>query len=479
MRTLRILVVDDDAFVLKTLAKALAKDGAEVSTASDGNEAAALARETPFDLVFTDLKMPGMDGIEVLKAVKALRPAAEVIVITGYGTVETAVEALKQGAYDYVTKPIDFGDLRAKVAEAAARIDLGHNVQLLDTDAPETPVRFGRLVGSSQPMSDVYRLIEKVAGGDCSVLIEGESGTGKELVAREVHQRSRVAGGPFVAVDCGALPESVVERELFGHEKGAYTGAHEAGPGYFEAADGGVLFLDEIANLGIPVQAKLLRVLETGALFRIGRPEPVRVNVRVLAATNQDLRKLTEQGAFREDLYYRINVVSIRLPPLRERGGDVLLLAHFFLRHLMRSNRLPEKHLSKQMEWILKNYSWPGNVRELENVIHRAVTVCESDVLTPADLPEFITSRWARGLSEGDGEMRSLSAIKRAVVDSFEKSILEQTLMATEGNVTRASERLGAGRTALQRLLKKHGINSQSFRCNKADTPLPRNGNTT
>src|SRR6266536_1087221 len=408
-KPVRVLVVDDEPVLLRAMEALLAKKGHHVTALDSPIMATQKLAQEDFDVALLDVKMPDLSGLELLTAVKHRRPEVEVIMMTGHATVETALAAVKAGAYDYLTKPFDDVELVARaVAKAAERKHLFDRNRELETALRQkegVPAGDG-LVGTSGPMREVTRMIDAVAYSAATVLVQGESGTGKELVARALHAKSPRRGQPFVALNCGALTETLLESELFGHVKGAFTGAQRAQKGLFDAADGGTIFLDEIGDIPPATQVRLLRVLQEGEIKRVGSAESVRVDVRVIAATHRDLPKLVKSGKFREDLFYRLNVINIPLPPLRDRVEDVPLLAHHFLRRY--AERLSKKVRSVAPEALelLSSYRWPGNVRELENAIERAVVLCRGDVVGPADLPPAVTGRTAPLVREarGNGE---------------------------------------------------------------------------
>ena len=441
MHPMRVLVVDDEVLIRKMFVRVLQEEGFAVTGAGSGAEALAIFEGDEFDLVITDLRMPGGDGLGLLRGVKAKRPETEVVVITGYGTIQTAVAAIKEGAYNYITKPLNKHELLRIAHEIAEKLELRGRVAQLQSQLQE---RYGlhNLVGRAPVMQRVYDLIERVRNSDCNVIIVGESGTGKELAARAIHFTGPRAEKPFVAVNCGALPETIAERELFGHERGAFTGAVRTQPGYFETAHRGTIFLDELPELSPATQVRLLRVLQQREILRVGSTQPIPIDVRVLAATNQDPEECVKRGTLREDLYYRLNVVTIVLPPLRERPDDVAWLAEHFLDKCAQKLRQPKKSLTVGALDVLRNYAWPGNVRELENVIERAVVLCHPEVLEAGALP---------GLAVVSVPVQPgvpLGQAKRKLQDSFERDSIAQALRASEGNVTRAAQSLGMARTA-------------------------------
>jgi DNA-binding NtrC family response regulator len=442
--TVDLLVVDDDPEFRDTLRSRFARHGFEVRTAASGDEALGLAEQRNFDVAIFDMMMPGMTGLELLKRFKAAHPECEIILLTGQGSIETAVEAMKLGAYDYLQKPFPLKDLEAVAVKAFERRNLRkENTQLkviLQRTQPSS-----EMVGQSPAMLEVLRLIERAGPSEKAILILGESGTGKELVARALHRQSRRAEKPMVVINCAALPESLLESELFGHEKGSFTGAVSAKPGLFEVADGGTLFIDEIGELPGPLQAKLLRVLEDGSLRRIGSVQERRVNVRLLAATNRDLSKEVESKRFREDLYYRINVMSLELPPLRERKGDIPLLVRHFLG--------PGWEIESAASEAMERYPWPGNVRQLINAIDRAKILSESETIRLKDLPKEVVSH-----APGTSSNGSIAVEVTDDLASIQRSKVVEVLRREAGNKSKSARALGIDRRKLYRLLEKYAI---------------------
>jgi two-component system response regulator AtoC len=437
----RILVVDDDPASRDLLRKVLATEGHQVIQAADGREALAELSRQPADLVVSDIRMPDVDGVQLLEKMREAAPDVPVILVTAFGDVEGAVDAIRRGAFDYLAKPYDVDAIRLLVRRALAQSALVSENRELRRQVRDK-YRLEGIVGRSESMLQVFKTAARVAQSEATVLIEGESGTGKEQVARAIHGASRRAEGPFVAVDCGAIAEGVLESELFGHARGAFTGAQTSRRGLFEEASRGTLFLDEMGDVGPALQARLLRALQEGEIRRVGANEPIPVDVRVLAATNKDLARLVKDGKFREDLYYRINVVNIRLPPLRERREDIPLLAeHFAAKH----GRAEGAAITAEARELLLAHDWPGNVRELENVIARALALNPSGLVTPDDLPDRL-----RGLPPG---VPPLGSTDRPTLEEVERRYAARVLSETGGNKTRAAEILGIDRKTLYRIL--------------------------
>ncbi|WP_288956962.1 sigma-54 dependent transcriptional regulator [uncultured Desulfovibrio sp.] len=450
-----ILVVDDDDAHRGMLRTMLRSWGYTVDEAADGDEAVALVREKAFDVVLTDVRMARMDGIHALKGILEYNPALPVVLMTAYSSVETAVEALRLGAYDYLVKPLDFEALKHTLEQAIEHSRLSvENRELRRqlTDAAARP----DILGRSQAIKDMLQIISTVAPTEATVLITGESGTGKELVARALHEGSARADKPLVTVNCAALAENLLESELFGHEKGSFTGADRRREGRFMQADGGTLFLDEIGEMPLPLQAKLLRALQQGEVQRVGSDAPINVDVRVLAATNRDLRREAAEKRFREDLYFRLNVISIEVPSLCRRSEDIPLLAAHFLQRFAERNRKTTKGFAPQALDSMLHYSWPGNVRELENAVERAVILCNGDLITGRELPANVVdaspAETADAVPEGDISLAGLS------LDTVERRAIEETLRQTGDNKSEAARRLGITRATLHNKLRKYGL---------------------
>lgn len=450
----RVLVVDDDNAHRGMLKTMLRSWGYVVEEATDGDEAVALAKEKPFDVALSDVRMARVDGIEALKAIMAYNPALPVILMTAYSSVETAVDALRAGAYDYLVKPLDFDLLKETLEQAIERSRHGIENRELRRQLSESS-EIPQILGKSEAMQSLLGYISAVAPSDATVLITGESGTGKELVARALHNGSSRAGKPMVTVNCAALTENLLESELFGHEKGSFTGADKRREGRFAQADGGTIFLDEIGEMPLSIQAKLLRALQEGEIQRVGSDAPIKVDARVIAATNRDLRQEAKEKRFREDLFFRLNVIAIETPPLRDRSDDIPLLATSFMQRFAEKNRKNIKGFSPQAFDCLLRYSWPGNVRELENAVERAVILCRGDLIAESDLPANVADAPARVESSGDEPSLSLAGMS---LDMLEKQAIETMMKETGDNKSEAARRLGITRATLHNKLRKYGI---------------------
>jgi len=450
-----ILVIDDKESMRQMLAKTLESEGFEVDTARDGERGLDKAKEKRFDLILTDLKLPKMDGLEVLSSIKDLDPEVAVIVMTAYGTIETAVQAIKQGAFDFLTKPFDVDHLHVLIQRALEnRRLLAENVLLREELAHN--LGFTEIIGKSEKMKEVTRLVKKVASSDTTVLLLGESGTGKELFARAIHSLSPRKSGPYVAINCAAIPRELLENELFGSERGAYTGAVTRKMGKFEIAEKGTIFLDEIGDLDIALQAKILRVLQEKRFERLGGTKTINIDVRVIAASNFDLKKAIEKKNFREDLYYRLSVFPIHIPPLRERREDISELADFFIRKYCLEMKKEKKSLSKEALSLMDKYHWPGNVRELENTIERAIILCEGKKILPEHLAIRLPSNSEIRLREGAG----LKEVSQYAQAEAERAMILRVLNQTRGNKRKTAEILKIDYTTLFEKIKKYNIDA-------------------
>ena len=453
MKNSRVLVVDDDNAHRGMLRTMLRSWGYEVEEAADGDEAVARVHEKYYDVVLTDVRMARVDGIAALKAILAWNPALPVILMTAFSSVETAVDALRIGAHDYLVKPLDFDLLRETLEQAVE--SSRHNIENreLRRQLAETGKRRD-ILGTSVPLKSMLAFIDKVAPTEATVLITGESGTGKELVARALHAASSRASKPMVTVNCAALTESLLESELFGHEKGSFTGADKRREGRFVQADGGTLFLDEIGEMPLPLQAKLLRALQQGEVQRVGSDTPIHVDVRVLAATNRDLRAEAQAKRFREDLFFRLNVISIEVPALRSRGEDIPLLAASFLQRFAKRNGKAIRGFAAPAMDCLLRYPWPGNVRELENAVERAVILCQGEHVLAEDLPDNVAN--APELPEPPQDAGF--SVEGLSLDMVEKRAIEAIMRQTNDNKSEAARRLGITRATLHNKLRKYGI---------------------
>ncbi|HEV7508144.1 MAG TPA: sigma-54 dependent transcriptional regulator [Thermoanaerobaculia bacterium] len=461
-----VLIVDDERPIRRILSVLLQERHHRVAEAGSGEEALAAmtggAADAKPDLVLLDLKLPGIDGLETLKRLRALKPRLDVVMMTAHGTISSAVDAMRRGAFDYVTKPFDNDELLMVVDRALEMRRLSSEVEALREDL-EARYGFSEIVGVSREIQEIFRLMAKVVRVDVTVLVTGESGTGKELVARAIHRRSARVQGPFVAVNCSAIPQTLVESEFFGHEKGAFTDARESRPGRFEQADGGTLFLDEVGDLALDAQAKLLRALQERQIQRVGGRGSRPVDVRVVAATNKDLEKESREGRFREDLFWRLNVMHIRIPSLRERPADLPLLIDHFVDRFNRELGLAVEAIAPDARQLLCEHGWPGNVRELENTICRAMILCEGDTLTLSDLPGRV-----RGETSGEGgQPRSdLSGLSLAdavaeATERLEKVMILARLADHQGSRTATAESLGVSRKTLFNKMRQYGISGE------------------
>ena len=449
-----ILIVDDEKNSREGLGRALQRSY-DVLLADNGQKALDLLSEHPVDILLSDVRMPGMDGLTLLQRAMARTPQPVCIMLTAYGNVETAVEAMKRGAYDFLTKPINLDRLELLVKRALhTRAVESENRQLHE----QLDERFGMdgIIGQSPAMNEVFETIRQVAPSRATVLVQGESGTGKELVAHALHRLSPRAKGPFVAVHCAALSATLLESELFGHEKGSFTGATERRRGRFELADGGTLFLDEIGEIDASLQVKILRVLEERRFERVGGQETIEVDVRLVAATNRNLRKMVDEGKFREDLFYRLDVVTVNLPPLRERPGDIALLAQQFVQDLARENGKKIEGFTPDALGALATYGWPGNVRELRNAVERMVVLARGDRLTVRDLPPSVREAAAGGVALQSAKGGALS------LEDAEKQMVVRALRNHDGNVTHAAADLGISRRTLHRKINEYGLRAKS-----------------
>lgn len=455
--SIRILITDDDAVSCRLLAKVLEGEGYQVEWVQSGEEALTCLRDNAHDLLVVDVQMPGMSGLDVTREVRTEYPALPVVVMTAFGSMETAFEAIREGAFDYISKPMNLEELKHTVSRALAQRALRDRPEETG-EAKESREEPGAIIGRSSAMVEIYKTVARVAPTKSTVLILGESGTGKELIARALHQHSPRARYPFVAVDCGVLTETLLESELFGHVRGAFTGAVTEKKGVFEEAQAGTCFLDEIGDITPNMQAKLLRVLQEHEIRRVGGKEWIKVDARVVAATNQNLTELVGKRAFRRDLYYRLNVITILLPPLRERAEDIPALAHCFLRRYSREHGKDVTAIADEAMALLHSYSWPGNIRELENTIERAVALARQSTLTPEELPanvrEGVAPEWSHDLSQEEHSFFADSP----TLDEVDKRYVQYVLSRTQGNVSHAAKILDIDRRSLYRMLERFKI---------------------
>ena len=458
VRKRKILIVDDDEIGREILKEALLKDNYEIVDVSSGEEAFEKCREENFHLIITDVKMGGMSGIDLIKKCKTHKPYQLFLVMTALGESQVAIEAIKEGAFDILIKPFSMEKMRDKIRNILGKKDV-----IESSDEITLPDNFlgytKRLIGKSPKMLEVFKLIGRVANSNTSVLIQGESGTGKELVARAIHENSYRRNWPFLAVNCGAIPENLLESELFGYEKGAFTGADKSKIGIIEAANGGTCFLDEIGEMSLNMQSKLLRFLQEGEIMRLGSTKPFKVDVRVISATNRDLEELIREKKFREDLFYRLNVVQISLPPLRERKEDIPLLVDFFLKNYSYKNKTPLKKVTERVMAVFMEYDWPGNVRELENVVESAATLSPTDVI---DL-EFIPNKIKRikSLDENLENIEFDSSSRLPSLYEVERDYILKVLKIAGNNKSKAAKILGIDRKTLRLKLKQYGFEEQ------------------
>jgi DNA-binding NtrC family response regulator len=447
MNRFKIAVVDDEPIIIREIKRGLSKQGYEIETFLDGESVLKRLEQVGFDLVLCDLRLPGISGLELLKAIRRFNPQSEIILITAYGTLDSAIEAIRAGAFHYVTKPVKMADLRLLVERALDKVMLVREKEALKEEL-FSQARPAEIIGNSKAMHEVFQLISKVAPLDCNVLIQGESGTGKEMVARALHRRSPRKHRPFVSFNCGGFTEELITNELFGHEKGAFTGAAETKIGLLEAANTGTIFLDEIGEMPVSMQVKLLRFVQERAFLRVGGVKPLPLDVRLLAASNRDFKEMVKAGTFREDLYYRLNVILITLPPLRSRPDDVPLLVRHFLNKCSHALGKEVQSMSSEALAILKHYPFPGNVRELENIIERAVALSDDNEIIARDLPSDL-----RELS-----MSSLETQSYMTLEEKEKRYIQEVLNKTNQRKNLAAEILGLPRTTLWRKMKHHGL---------------------
>jgi DNA-binding NtrC family response regulator len=457
-----LLVVDDEAGVRESLRLIFGKDF-QIREAKSSEEAVRAVKEEQPDIILLDILMPGSDGLEILKRIKAIDPEGQVIMLTALNTARTAFTAKETGAFDYVTKPFDVDALRLRVEHALEKVQLSRELERLKEEVGRK-YGIGNIVGRSKPMLDIFKTVSVVASKKSTVLITGDSGTGKELIARAIHYNSERRAKPFVVVNCAALPDTLIESELFGYEKGAFTNAYQRKVGHFEMAHGGTLFLDEIGEMGLPTQAKLLRAIETETFTRLGGTEESKVDVRVIAASNRDLEKSAKTGEFRPDLFYRLNVVSLHLPPLRERREDVPLLMDHFLRLKAEEHSLSPKTVAPEVVDFFMSYPWPGNVRELENLVERLTILSPHETIMLQDLPEAVRTQ-DHASSLKDEVLKGSRPLSEAV-DEFEREVIVKALEKTGFNQTKAASLLGTSRRILRYRMEKLKISEENLASN-------------
>jgi len=452
----KILIIDDEAEMLDNCGRILKRSGYDCSLLQESENLTRILKEDLPDLILTDLRMPKKDGMHVLKEAKTIDPDIIVLLFTAYGTIKSALEACKLGAFDYIQKPFSAEQLRIAVNRGIKQKRLSDENKYLRSQLKKA-YGFSKIIGKSSSLQEVLMLVRKVSNTDANILIRGDSGTGKELIARSIHTNSERRNRPFVPVDCASLPENLLESELFGHEKGAFTGAHVTRPGIFEYANGGTLFLDEIGELNITLQSKLLRVLQERQVRRVGGKRLLNVDVRFIAATNQNLENAIQENRFREDLFYRVNVITIPLPSLEKRKDDIPLLANHFLKHFSKGSMNKVNGISKKAMEFMERYHWPGNVRELQNVMERAVSLTDSKMIVPEDLPEQL-----RLIKDPDAFVYSIGStykeVKKDWMDLFEKRYLSALLNRHNGNISKAALEAQINRKTIHRLLKRHRL---------------------
>lgn len=450
---IRTLVIDDDAAICRSLETLLSKDGHRVTTANRGDTALAIISDGDFDIILTDLRLPDMTGIDILTYAKSRLPSAQVIVITGFASIETAVDAIKKGAYDYLTKPFSPDKVRVTIRRAIEKVALTEEISHLRQELSHC-FGFENLIGKSRKMQEIFKIIRQTANSDSNVLISGESGTGKELVARAIHYNSSRKNMRFVPVNCSAISRELIEAELFGHLKGSFTGAFRDKSGFLDLAAGGTLFLDEIGETAPDFQVKLLRVIQEGEFHKVGSPNPTRVNIRVIAASNRNFEKAIAEGSFREDLYYRLNVISIRIPPLRQRREDIpMLILHFIEKYSKKRADRKVREIDPAAVELLMSHDYPGNVRELENAIEYAVAFARSSRITADDLPQSIKGK-AGGTRAPKRQLKPLKAARY----EFERSFILAALRECGGNISRTARLLDIQRQSLQQKIRELGI---------------------
>jgi two-component system, NtrC family, response regulator AtoC len=458
----RILIVDDDEVSCQLFAETLESDGFSVEQVTSGDAALARLEANSYDLLLIDVRMPGTSGLEVTRITHNKFPALPIVVMTAFGSIDTAVEAIHEGAFDFISKPMNLAEIKSILSRALAQRSLHRRAEKQTSQDDEYPSELGKIIGKSASMVEVYKTVARVAPTKSTVLILGESGTGKELIARAIHEHSPRANQPFVAVDCGALTETLLESELFGHVRGSFTGAVADKKGVFEEAQGGTCFLDEIGGISLNMQARLLRVLQEHEIRRVGGKEWVSVDVRGVAATNQDLPQAVTEGRFRQDLYYRLDVVSIRLPPLRERTDDIPLLARHFLTHYSKESGKSVSAISDQAMELVNTYRWPGNIRELEHAIEQGVALSYQPVLMPEDLPREVREQRTQQFSINQAAAAEFNFPDTPSLEEIKKRYVHHVLQITNGNVSATARILNVDRRSLYRMLARYKIGPTS-----------------
>jgi len=450
----KILIVDDDRRLSEILANVLDYEGYDCDTSNDGEETISKFKKKTFDLVLLDLKLPDMSGMDILSKIKKLKPSVQIVMISGQGSIQTAVEATKKGAYDFLEKPLDTERVLVTIKNALEKGRLEREKALL----LESEKRRYAMVGKSKAMEEINEFVEKAASTTSKVLIEGENGTGKELVARAIHHSSSRAGERFLAVNCAAIPDSLIESELFGHKKGAFTNAFEDKIGKFQAADGGTLFLDEIGDMSLFTQSKVLRALEEGTIEMIGDDKSIKIDVRIIAATNKDLQKEIDSGKFRKDLYFRLNVLNIKIPPLRDRKEDIPLLIEHFINQYSHEHGVPPKRVTEEGIQLLQNYSWPGNIRELKNLAEELMVIVEEEEINPKMVASVLRKSSNLRLYTYISSDMSLQEAR----EQFEREFIHQKLIMNNWNITRTAKMLGIPRTYLHNKINKFKLRSKN-----------------
>jgi len=462
--TFKILVVDDEDSIRNRCIQLLQKKAYHVRGVKDGDQALSMLKKHNFSLVIADIRMPGLNGIDLLERIKEMNPDTEVVMITGYGTIENAVKAMKLGAYDYITKPFDMDRLLKVVEHVETKFSLKKEIDVLKNELKKFST-YNDFIGISEKVQQIFELVQKISPIDCNILIQGETGTGKGLIARAIHMGSPRSSYPFVVVDCAALTESLLESELFGYMKGAFTGAYTDKEGYFKIANNGTIFLDEISELSISLQGRLLRMAQEHEIVPVGGTKPIKINTRIIAATNRNLEQLVREGKFREDLFFRINVVKIEIPPLRERKEDVVPLVHFFLDRFKKRYQKDELYIDDQVLDILQQYDWPGNVRELENIVQQMVITSNERKITIKDIPAKIKPiRYTQEII-GRTELSRMdfAEVRKRYLDHFTRNFLLDALRYHQGNISKTAKEINIQRPSLQRMIKRYKIMKKEF----------------